>query len=534
MEIIMRFLASLLNIFGFFVYSIIYVITKFRKRKIVPPITNKLLLMPAIELAEKIRKQEIKSESVVRAYIERIQEVDPYLNAVIENRFSEAIKDAQRADELCTKLSQQEIATKYPLLGIPFTVKESVGLKGCSHVVGNVHRKGYRAIKDGAVVENLKQAGCIPLLVSNNPEFCFSWETDNIINGTCHNPYDTRRSPGGSSGGEAALIGAGASLFGIGSDVAGSIRVPGLFTGIFGHKPTGGFLSTDGHFPRPECDNVRIFLQVGPMARYAKDLPILMQIMAGENAYKLNLERPIATKDIKVFYLEDLPFSFSRIPTSSNIQLSIMRAVNYLKKVGLKTEKANIPEFYRIEEISFANVADVTNVPSILVNPKDPENSDNLFLEIMKHVIAKPKYSFAALGFDFLVLSNHNFIPKRNFPKWAKKRDELKASLIKMLGEDGVLILPTYNKQAIIQKTSLVNITGFVFVVAWNVLGFPATHVTMGLDDKGIPVGFQVVAAPYMDKLCLQIATELEAAFGGWVPPKSNMLDESKEVLIKS
>lgn len=169
-----------------------------------------------------------------------------------------------------------------------------------SYSVGSLPRKGMRAAEDGIAVGYIKSAGGIPLLVSNTPEYCTSWESGNKVNGRSLNPYDTRRSSGGSSGGEGALIGSGASLFGIGSDIAGSIRVPAMFNGIFGHKPTGGLCSVEGHFPYSKDGAFRNYLVVGPMCRYAKDLPTLMHIMAGPNADKLRLNEPLYTKDIKV------------------------------------------------------------------------------------------------------------------------------------------------------------------------------------------------------------------------------------------
>lgn len=131
---------------------------------------------------------------------------------------------------------------------------------------------------------------------------CLNWESNTHVNGCTKNSYNLKRTSGGSSGGEGALIGAAASLFGVGSDVAGSIRVPAFFNGIFGHKPTAKVISLDGHLPKstPEIDN---YLVIGPMARYAKDLPILVHIMAGSNADKLRLTEPINTRDIKASFI---------------------------------------------------------------------------------------------------------------------------------------------------------------------------------------------------------------------------------------
>lgn len=165
--------------------------------------------------------------------------------------------------------------------------------------VGSTKRRGARATEDADCVELLRAAGAIPLLVSNTPEYCMSWETNNYVTGRTLNPHDSRRTAGGSSGGEGALIGAGASLFGVGSDLAGSIRLPAMFNGIFGHKPTDGLISIVGHFPASE-DNFQGFLALGPMCRYARDLPTLVHLMAGKNGAKLRLNEPLRTVDIKV------------------------------------------------------------------------------------------------------------------------------------------------------------------------------------------------------------------------------------------
>lgn len=164
-----------------------------------------------------------------------------------------------------------------------------------------MNRRKERADRDGVAVANLRSAGAIPLLVSSTSEYCTNLESYNNVNGITKNPFDSRRTAGGSSSGEGALIGAGASLFGVGSDFLGSIRIPAMYCGIFGHKPTGGIVSVDGHFPTSPDEGFRKMLVVGPMSRYAKDLPTLLHIMAGEEKAKaLKLTEPLKTKDVKV------------------------------------------------------------------------------------------------------------------------------------------------------------------------------------------------------------------------------------------
>lgn len=152
----------------------------------------------------------------MKEYIRRIREVEPFLNGAVENRFDDAIKDAQRADKIIKEASLIYVIENYPLLGVPFTVKESIGVKGLPHGTATLPRVGMRADKDAVVVEKLKSAGGIPLLVTTTPEYCLSWECNSMAHGRTMNPHNLSRTTGGSSGGEAALNGAGASCFGVG------------------------------------------------------------------------------------------------------------------------------------------------------------------------------------------------------------------------------------------------------------------------------------------------------------------------------
>lgn len=174
--------------------------------------------------------------------------------------------------------------------------------------MGSVIRKSLKAPLDGDVVELVRAAGAIPLLVSATPEFCMSFETNTVLNGRCVNPYNLKRTSAGSSGGEGALNGCGATPFGVGSDISGSIRLPAMFCGVYGHKPTGGLTSVRGHYPYTLIDeNFPNMLQIGPITRFARDLPLLLEIMAGDNKHKLQLSEQVSLKDIKVGALPSIP-----------------------------------------------------------------------------------------------------------------------------------------------------------------------------------------------------------------------------------
>lgn len=312
---------------------------------------------------------QLTSERVVRDYIERLRIVEPLLNAVIEDRFDEAINDAKRADKIVADTSLIYVIENYPLLGVPFTVKESIALKGMSHVGGSLPRVGTRAVKDANVIERLKAAGAIPLLVSTTPEYCLSWECSTLVNGRTLNPYNSSRTAGGSSGGEGALNGCGATVFGIGSDIAGSIRMPGMFNGIFGHKPTPGIVSLDGHFPGSIDKNFNQYLTIGPMCRYAKDLPTLTHLMVDEKFHKvLQFDRPLNTKDIKIYYLTSAGFSTCLWNVEHSIQMKILEAVAHFKSNGLDCEQPDFGDMTETLEIAVATFFSMEDIPDLLSN----------------------------------------------------------------------------------------------------------------------------------------------------------------------
>ncbi|CAH1400813.1 unnamed protein product [Nezara viridula] len=229
----LQFLASLVA----WPYSRIYSMTV--KKRVVPPVNNPLLMKKASELAEMIRERKISSTTVVQAFIERIEVVNPIINSVVQDRFNDALKEAKEVDKMVeANPDPQHWAKNKPLLGVPMSFKETIAVKGMSNNGGRLRPKESIAPDDCTAVKNLREAGVIPIVVTNTPELCFFWETYNYANGLTKNPYDTQKTAGGSSGGEAALISAGGSPIGLGSDIAGSGRLPPMYCGIFGHKPT--------------------------------------------------------------------------------------------------------------------------------------------------------------------------------------------------------------------------------------------------------------------------------------------------------
>ncbi|KAL5285410.1 hypothetical protein ACFFRR_007246 [Megaselia abdita] len=514
---VIRILAFSVYILGLVVTPLFRIFSKGKKQALAK-IKNSLLNFSATELAEKIRNQEITSEEVVRAYIKRIQEVNPFINAVIEDRFTEAIKDARKADSICSKeSSKEELKEKFPLLGVPFTVKEACGLKGMSHVVGNQYREGMVSKEDGEVVKRTRNKGGIPLLVSANPEFCVSWETVTVQHGNCNNPYDTRRTSGGSSGGEGVLNASGASVFGVGSDLGGSNRFPALFNGVYGHKPTGTLVSTKGHFPNVKDRRFDEMLVVGPLTRFPEDLSLLMDVFAGENAFQMEIPQVSHLKDLKVFHF-DHSFSIYHLPVQKDIRGKMSDALNFFESKGSSLELLEFEEMNDMLGVFYSTLMTHERPPNVLMDPKNPNKYIFPALELIKFYLGYSKHSLPAIYFRMMFELTTNF-PNSWLKSSIKRKADLEKKLLEKLGKNGVLIFPTFHMTAFLHNTSSFHALGALYSGVFNMFGFPALHVPMGLNKNGLPVGFQVIAGPYQDKLCFYVAKELEKEFGGWVPP---------------
>jgi len=216
--------------------------------------------LDATELASRIRSGELSSVEIVQHHLERIARINPQINAVV-TLADDAVDRARAADAAITRREQVG-----PLHGVPITVKDSLDTAGIRTARGSRLFAGHIPSCDATAVARLKAAGAIVLGKTNLPELAHSFESDNLVYGRCNNPYDLARTPGGSSGGEAAIIAAGGSPLGLGSDAGGSIRVPAHFCGVAGLKPTSGRVPSTGHFPAAFGATAPLW-QVGPLAR---------------------------------------------------------------------------------------------------------------------------------------------------------------------------------------------------------------------------------------------------------------------------
>src|SRR5271170_2196775 len=239
---------------------------------------SELTFLSAVTMAEQIRKRELSPVELVEAHLARIEKLNPQLNAFVHVDAEGARRQARAAEEAVTR--HERLGA---LHGVPISIKSSIEVKGIRCEAGSKLRAGFVAAQDAPLVTRLRHAGAIILGTTNAPELLMAWETDNLLHGRTNNPWDLSRTPGGSSGGEAAAIAAGCSAGGVGSDGGGSIRVPAHFCGICGLKPTPGRIPATGHYPEGGGAFGWIGV-VGPMARTVADLRVLFEVMAGPDA----------------------------------------------------------------------------------------------------------------------------------------------------------------------------------------------------------------------------------------------------------
>lgn len=490
------------------------------KRAAIPPIEDQILLLPAIKLSERIKSGELKSEQVIRSYIKRISEVNPLINAVIDSRFELALDNARDLDQKLEAVrngSGDKSILSLPLLGVPLSVKETVGLEGAAFTAGLGSRKLVRAKRSNPGVHQLIQAGCIPICSTNIPCMNLWWDSANNLYGQTKNPYDLSRIPGGSSGGEAAIIAAGGSVIGVGSDMAGSIRIPCSFCCIFGHKATPFAVSNEELYPamRREQEEMR---GVGPMTRFACDLlPMLRAMIRPEEKPKMKLDEPVDLKTIKLYYLEDLgcPLTLS---CNSDILSGMRAAVEHLNsKHKMVVRKVTLEEFkYGL----FLWSADLNVANGSIMYPEHENGREpfNPFLELLKFTYNGSDYPLNTI----ITCLIEKFSPTYGSSKQlhlSRKAALLRQKFYELVGQDGVMMMPTHPQPAPYHQTTILKLFNVSYTALANTLRSPITQCPLGMTKEGLPTGVQLIAAPYNDRLGIAIAEELEKAFGGWIPP---------------
>uniref|UniRef100_A0A0N4Z7M0 Amidase domain-containing protein n=1 Tax=Parastrongyloides trichosuri TaxID=131310 RepID=A0A0N4Z7M0_PARTI len=525
---ILQFIHSIYFIIINAIFNFILLITS---KKNIPRIKNDLLFVPAHEAARMIRDKEITSYKLVEAYIERQKEVNPYINAIVENNYEAALKNAKQVDEYIKRVfpntkEYDDIVKNKPLLGVPFTLKNSIKCEEFNPIVGIVARCNGDDFRDKIYckgVQRWKDAGAILIASTNVPELCMWIESNNKVWGRTNNPYDTRRTSGGSSGGEGAIIGAGGSLFGAGSDIAGSIRIPSAFCGIFGYKHTPRAINPQGHVPEPD-DNITHMVAQAPMVRYASDLKFVTKIyMSEEERELLRMDEEIDFDKLNFFVIEDFSFMEAE-PVSSDCLQAIRSVVKMIEDSNKTVVPLYFDEFKYTNNIWQATLQLYTNNDvtgfSVYMTNFEKNVKVNFLLEALKHMLCIGSNHDLAVMLWLYEMKSIRYLSEPLKKIYLEMREKLSLRVNKVLGDHGVLIVPSYPIVAPAHNQPIFARMDKSYSEIFNALGLPAIICPVHINSSGIPVTVQIVAGRNQDRLLFPVAEVIEKKFGGWKEPK--------------
>jgi fatty acid amide hydrolase 2 len=470
--------------------------------------TLRLTHMSATALAAAIRSGETSSAEVVEAHIEVLERIRN-LNALAVERFDLAREEAAAADAR-VKAGEQDLP---PLLGVPMTVKEMLGVEGMPHTGGYPHRRKFRQTADATVVSRMREAGAIVLGLGNTCGFLIWIESNNPIYGRVSCAYDPARTAGGSSGGDGAIVGSGGAPIALGSDLGGSIRIPAFFNGVFGHLPTPGLVPLTGHFPMPDGD-LRRRLSPGPLARRAEDLMPVLRLIAGPDGEDpFTTEQPIGDPaDVDVRGLPVvLATHSSTVPLRPVLRAAIDRAAASLAERGADVHEAPFKELrWALAQFGATAAAEIDLLNSwqkVTASTRAGRGS-------------RPPLAVRGPAALLKVVES---APVRTVRTRAARRlidsaQRANDSLLETIG-DGVLLYPPFPRLVPKHRHTLGQPWLATNTAIFNLYGLPTTQVPLGIGDKGLPLGVQVVAGPGNDHVCIAVAAKLEDALGGWVDP---------------
>jgi amidase len=464
---------------------------------------NEILRYSATRQASLVRQRQVSSRELVAAHLERISNVDPKLHATVEVLAERALAEANSADVALTR--GEAVGA---LHGVPFSIKDSIELAGTVCTAGTLGRSGAAAsTEDAALVARLRRAGGIPIAKTNLPDLLFAFESDNLLFGRTNNPYDLSRTSGGSSGGEAALIAACGSPLGLGSDAAGSVRLPAAFCGIAGIKPTSGRLPRTGHFP-PAGGWIESLWQIGPMARRVEDLVTAMPLLAGPDEYDPTaIGMPV--RDPAGVRLRDLRAAFYTDNGFAAAQPEVAEVVRAAAQ-SLAAETACMDE---------ARPACLAAAYDLEMKLLGPDGGDSL-RRYLADLGSTRLHPLLTGWLDKLEPYRTDLAGLQGY--WAEW-DSYRAEMFAFLRRYDAILCPAYTQPALPHGASIrdENFRGFSHTMAYNVAGWPAAVVRCGESAEGLPIAVQVVAAPWREDIVLAVAAALEQSFGGWKAPNA-------------
>ena len=452
------------------------------------------------DIALAIRSKQVSAKEITNAFLDRINSVNPAINAVIATNAEAAIKQAEWSDKAIA-------AGKTPgkLFGVPMTIKDSLNTFDMTTTWGTLGRADFRPGRDATCVARLRKEGAILLGKTNTPEFTLSFKTDNLLFGKSNNPYDLSRTPGGSSGGAAAAIAARCTPFDIGTDTGGSIRLPSHFCGIAGIKPTTGRVPCTGN-ALPNTGLLAPLTQPGPMAKRVDDLIYLLETIQGpdfedpntvpatwQNPYKVDIT------SLRVGFHLDNGISVPDI----EIKNAILTTIELLSSEGLSCDESR-PTGLEMSRFIYSSLfaADNGELVDLLLGDSRTKSPSAAVAEIIRQRPTK----LDATEFAQLIHLWHNY----------------QSSMLNFFFDHDVLISPVNAKTAIVHEQQE-DFSDYTYTAAYNLTGWPSVVIRAGTDSEGLPIGVQILAKPFAEHHALAIAAWLEARLNNFEGPALNI-----------
>lgn len=481
-----------------------------------PPLTH----LSATKLADLIASKAVSAEEVAEAYLKRIEEVNPKLNAIVQLDAERVRAEARKADKDLAKG-----VVRGPLHGVPFTIKDQLLTRGIITTNGCPELRSYVPEQDATVVKRLKDAGGILLGKTNVPEMCYLGITDNLVYGRTNNPYDVTRTPGGSSGGEAAIIAAGGSPLGIGTDIGNSIRQPSHYCGIAGIKPTGNRVPETGMLGA-FTPSVADWNAIGPVARCVEDLELGLRVISGPDGKDYNtvpaplrLVSRVQLDRLRVAYYTD---DDGPTEPTAETKKTVERAAQELNAMGVAVAEDRPP-----------GLSEVASLWRDLLIPEWGATARYWMQEYARiggTNVVGPRFFVSEVGLKWLDYwaENGEWTSERRF-QLEMKLHEFRAKTLAFMQNYDVLLSPVLNgpaephsvEQELLDMplNELWTESDGDFCQAHNLTGWPAAVVRAGTSSEGLPIGVQIAAKPWREDIVLAVAKVIDEKCGGWQPP---------------
>ncbi|WP_267358409.1 MULTISPECIES: amidase [unclassified Methylobacterium] len=455
--------------------------------------TTDIVFSDATRLAELIRTKQLSPVEVVQAHLDRIDAVDPKVNAIVavaEGALA-AARDAEAA-----LMAGGELG---PLHGVPFTVKDSIDTAGVLTQRGSPIFKGRVPDADATSVARLKRAGGILLAKTNLPEFSYWIESDNLLSGRSNNPWDLERTPGGSSGGESAAIAAGMSPLGLGTDLAISVRGPAAQTGIVSLKATHGRVPMTGIWPRAP----RRFWHVGPMARSIRDLALAFSQIAGPDGQDAFASSTVPfdaglgaapDRKLRVGWMVGPGFG----PIDTEVAATVQAAAEALKGEGHHVEEVRIPALERDFALDVFNTLHVMEMKPAF-RAATAGHEDQMY-KMAKTMLSLPETSVE----DYVAAEQAAERLRDGYAAFFRTFDVLLTP---------VLPVPAHKHgiQELVVNGETVDLTYLQgATVPLNVTGLPGLSMRFGTSREGLPINVQLVGSWQAESTILHVASVLE------------------------